>query len=119
MEIQGSGMTLVCESDIGNFSRNGPPMMGPPSYKRFPYHSHTSRDSYGSGMGVVWEWGVPLLGVPRISLDDMSFVKCTPPKVNEKRLFGTPKTGGLVINNVSPFPSGVFSGSKNISFRGL
>ena len=32
-------------------------MMGPPSYKRDPYHSHTSRDSYGSGMGVVWEWG--------------------------------------------------------------
>ena len=23
----------------------------------FPYHSHTSRGSYGSGMGVVWEWG--------------------------------------------------------------
>ena len=33
----------------------------------FPYHSHTSRDSYGSSMGM----GVPLLlGVPRISLDD-------------------------------------------------
>ena len=33
----------------------------------FPYYSHIFRDSYGSGMGVVWEAyhkGVPLLGVP-------------------------------------------------------
>ena len=33
----------------------------------FPYHSHIFRDSYGSGMGIVWEAshkGVPLLGVP-------------------------------------------------------
>ena len=33
----------------------------------FPYYSHIFRDSYGSGMGIVWEAyhkGVPLLGVP-------------------------------------------------------
>ena len=32
----------------------------------FPYYSHIFRDSYGSGMGIVWETyhkGVPLLGV--------------------------------------------------------
>ena len=33
----------------------------------FPYHSHTSRDSYGSRMGM----GFPLLGVPGISLDNL------------------------------------------------
>ena len=35
--------------------------------KLFPYHSHIFRDSYGSGMGMVWEAsqkGVPLLGFP-------------------------------------------------------
>ena len=38
----------------------------------FPYHSHIFRDSYGSGMGIVWEAshkGVPLLGVPGITLE--------------------------------------------------
>ena len=38
----------------------------------FPYHSHIFRDSYGSGMGIVWEAShkrVPLLGVPGITLD--------------------------------------------------
>ena len=40
-----------------------PKDMGPPSYKRDPYHSHTSRDSV---LGVVWihmgmVW-VPLIG---------------------------------------------------------
>ena len=38
--------------------------MGPPYGKRDPYHSHIFRDSYGSGMGIVWEAfhkGVPLL----------------------------------------------------------
>ena len=29
--------------------------MGPPYGKRDPYHSHIFRDSYGSGMGIVWE----------------------------------------------------------------
>ena len=44
--------------------------MGPPYGKLpilFPYHSHIFGDSYGSGMGIVWEAyhkGVPLLGVP-------------------------------------------------------
>ena len=47
--------------------------MGPP-YGSFPYHSHIFRDSYGSAMGIVWEAshkGVPLLGVPGITLDFM------------------------------------------------
>ena len=38
----------------------------------FPYYSHTFRDSCGSGMGIVWETyhkGVPLLGVPGITLE--------------------------------------------------
>ena len=30
---------------------------GTPIPISLPYHSHTSRDSYGNGMGVVWEWG--------------------------------------------------------------
>ena len=33
----------------------------------FPYYSHIFRDSFGSGMGIVWEVyhkGVPILGVP-------------------------------------------------------
>ena len=49
--------------------------MGPPYGKLpilFPYHSHIFRDSYGSGMGIVWEAyhkGVPLLGVPENPID--------------------------------------------------
>ena len=46
----------------------GPPTMGPPLW----YSSHIFRDSYGSGMGIVWEAshkGVLLLGVPGITLD--------------------------------------------------
>ena len=38
----------------------------------FPYYSHIFRDSYGIGMGIVWEAyhkGVPLLEVPGITLD--------------------------------------------------
>ena len=38
----------------------------------FPYYSHIFRDSYGSGMGIVWEAyhkGVPLLGVPENPID--------------------------------------------------
>ena len=41
----------------------------------FPYHSHIFRDSYGSGMGIVWEAyhkGVPLLGVPENPIDPFS-----------------------------------------------
>ena len=44
----------------------------PENGKRDPYYSHIFRDSYGSGMGIVWEAyykGVPLLGVPGITLD--------------------------------------------------
>ena len=42
-------------------------MMGPPYGKLpilFPYHSHIFRDSCGSGRGIVWGKGVPLLGGP-------------------------------------------------------
>ena len=38
----------------------------------FPYYLHIFRDSYGSGMGIVWETyhkGVPLLGVPENPTD--------------------------------------------------
>ena len=38
----------------------------------FPYYSHILRESYGSGMGIVWEAyhkGVPLLGVPENPID--------------------------------------------------
>ena len=38
----------------------------------FPYYSHIFGDSYGSGMGIVWEAyykGVPLLGVPENTID--------------------------------------------------
>ena len=38
----------------------------------FPYYSHIFRDSYGNGMGIVWEAShkqVPLLGVPGITLE--------------------------------------------------
>ena len=38
----------------------------------FPYYSHIFRDSYGSGMGIVWEAyhkGVPLLEVPENPTD--------------------------------------------------
>ena len=41
----------------------------------FPYHSHIFRDSYGSGMGIVWEAyhkRVPLLGVPENPIDTFS-----------------------------------------------
>ena len=51
----------------------------------FPYHSHIFRDSYGSGMGIVWEAshkGVPLLGVPGITLDT-TFARVLEKKSNE------------------------------------
>ena len=35
--------------------------MGPPYGKRDPYHSHIFRDSYGNGMGIVWE-AYPIFG---------------------------------------------------------
>ena len=50
----------------------------------FPYHSHIFRDSYGSGMGTVWEGyykiykGVPLLGVPENPIDLMKLLNIIP-----------------------------------------
>ena len=36
----------------------------------FPYHSHIFRDSYGSGMGIVWGPRGPMsLGVPENPTD--------------------------------------------------
>ncbi len=57
--------------------------MGPPYGKLpilFPYHSHIFRDSYGSGMGIVWEAyhkGIQLLGVPEnpTDIDKINFIK--------------------------------------------
>jgi len=50
---------------LGTFqSKNQGYFEGPP---RMGYYTHVFRDSYGSGMGIVWETyhkGVPLLGVP-------------------------------------------------------
>ena len=46
--------------------------MGPPLMVSFPYYSHIFRDSYGNGMGIVWEAyhkGVTLLGVPENPID--------------------------------------------------
>ena len=47
---------------------------GNPVMVSFPYYSHIFRDSYGSGMGIVWETyhkGVPLFGVPENPTDDV------------------------------------------------
>ena len=47
----------------------------------FPYYSHIFRDSYGSGMGIVWEAyhkGVPLLGVPENPIDKCELAKKAP-----------------------------------------
>ena len=57
---------------LGHFQWDfqGPPSTGPLNGKfpiLFPF-----RNSYGSGMGIVWETyhkGIPLLGVPGITLD--------------------------------------------------
>ena len=49
-----SSWDSACDFQIGNFSRD--PQKWDPLPISFPYHSHTSKDSYESGMGVVWEW---------------------------------------------------------------
>ena len=48
--------------------------MGPPKMVSFPYYSHIFRDTYGSGMGIVWVpltiFGGPMsLGVPENPID--------------------------------------------------
>ena len=48
----------------------GPPRTWDPFMVSFSYYSYIFRDSYGSGMGIVWETyhkGVPGLGVPEKS----------------------------------------------------
>ena len=55
-----------------DFFQGSPKQWDPLSpIKRDPYHSHTSRDSYGRSMGM----GVPLLGVPEISRDPSISIK--------------------------------------------
>ena len=48
--------------------------MGPPYGKQDPYYSHIFRDSkmgvvLGNSMGLAYYKGVPLLGVPGITLE--------------------------------------------------
>ena len=46
--------------------------MGPP-HGKLPISSHIFRDSYGSGMGIVWGPRGPMsLGVPENPTDSMS-----------------------------------------------
>ena len=42
----------------------------------FPYHSHCSRDSYGSGIGVVWGWGSHYWGSLEFPLIQSLKIKC-------------------------------------------
>ena len=65
-------LELERSKDVGHFLREffRDPQQWDPLMGSFPYHSHIFRDSYGSGMGIVWEAshkGVPLLGVPGIT----------------------------------------------------
>ena len=51
-----------------------PKDMGPPYGKRDPYYSHTTPLRIPKDVGMVWEAshkGVPLLGVPGITLDSI------------------------------------------------
>ena len=63
------------KKDSVYFSREipGTPNSGTPLPISFPYHSHTSRDSYGSSMGM----GVPLFRVPGISLEFLGVCQLT------------------------------------------
>ena len=54
----------------------------------FPYYSHIFGDSYGSGMGIVWEAyhkGVPLLGVPENPIDSSQQIDPFQKSVNNPR----------------------------------
>ena len=54
---------------------HGTPLMVGFPYQRpilLPHHSHIFRDSYGSGIGIVWE-RVPLLGVPENPTDALAY----------------------------------------------
>ena len=56
----------------------------------FPYYSHILRESYGSGMGIVWEAyhkGVPLLGVPENPIDIplISYLFLTRPQLYSRK----------------------------------
>ena len=84
-----------------------------PSYGKlpilFPYHFHIFQDSYGSGMGIVWEAyhkGVPLLGVPGITLEFVvDLFKSTP----RTKLGGPPKFE-VVTRHIDRF-MGMFGGT--------
>ena len=67
--------TSTLQKNYGFFQ--GPPIVGPPSHKLpipFPYFKGFLWEWYGSSMGM----GVPLLGVPRISLEkNQAFLQVT------------------------------------------
>ena len=54
---------------------SGTPNNGTPLLVSFPYYSHIFRDSYGSGMGILYgkltNKGVPLLGVPENATENV------------------------------------------------
>ena len=77
---------------LGNFPRD--PQWWDPLPISFPYHSHTSRDSYGSGMGVVWEWGSHYWG-------SLEFPLTLP----ETHIFA-PKNAGETKFGISKIPQG-------------
>ena len=64
----------------------------------FPYYSHIFMDSYGSGMGIIWETshkGIPLLGVPENHTDNTTTTKNTTTKTppqHHKNHHNTTKT---------------------------
>ena len=47
------GPEIFGDTGIFNGIFRDPPIMGPPSGKRDPYHSHILRDSYGNSMGSL------------------------------------------------------------------
>ena len=67
---------------------------GTPLMVSFPYHSHIFRDSYGSGMGIVWERG-PIMGVwfhgKIISLPSTPFPTWVPPPRNTRPSLHPPR----------------------------
>ena len=77
--------------------------MGPPYGKRDPYHSHISRDSYGSSMGM----GVPLLGVPRISLEWFSVNAWLPTKTPQQNLKLNPRHPNTWWGSVFEHPQNI------------
>ena len=71
---------FLFEQKVKGDSRD--PQQWDPLMVSFPYYSHIFRDSYGSGMGIVWEAyhkGVPLLGVPENPIEKVYNMLMYPP----------------------------------------